>query len=335
MDGTPHQQMLQLITSYWVTQMIRGAAAISLADHLASGPKSADELADAGVLHPAVAFRFLRACVALGFVTHVGNGRFAATPLLDTLRKDAPGSLHGMALAQGAPGHWLSWGRFPDVLATGKHQAVEALGCEVFEHFASHPDEGADFSRAMSGLTTFMVADIVRVLDTRGVSRVVDVGGAEGALARGLLAANPELRGILFDLPGIVAGAKSVVEASGLGDRLELFGGDFFAAVPEGDLYVLKFILHDWDDEACLAILRNCRKAAPSGGRIAITELGLGEIGEGASLAPMMDMNMMALASGRERTFAQYATLLEAAGFTGAKATPITLGMLVIEATAP
>lgn len=331
----PHAQMLQMITGYWVTQIVRGAAAVSLADQLADGPKPASELSsgDGGALHPVVANRFLRACAAVGLVAPTPDGTFASTPLLATLRRDDPGSMRGMALALGAPGHWLPWGRFPDALAAGRRQTIEALGSELFDYYAANPGESADFSRAMTGITAIVVREAVRVLDTAGVRTVIDVGGAEGALLRGLLESNPQLRGIVLDRADVIDRARTAVNAAGLGPRVDIVAGDFFAEIPAGDLYLLKHILHDWDDDACLTILRNCRKAASAGGRVAIIEVALDDVDK-AGFGALMDLNMLALGPGKERTFAEYEALLRAAGFGDARLTPTATPMIVIEAVA-
>lgn len=330
-DEDPRDRMMRMITGYWVTQVVHGAARFALAEHLHAGPKTSAEIAAASDMHPEAAFRFLRACASLGLVAYDGRSAFSTTPLLDILRKDNPRSLRGMALAQPAPGHWLPWGRFADVLKTGENQTKAALGAELFDYFAQTPGEAEDFTEAMRGLTASVSQEVVRVLDMTGVGCAVDIGGASGALLFPLMQANPALRGVVFDLPNIVPSAEKAAAEAGLAERVTTVGGDFFASVPPGDLYLLKYILHDWDDDSCVSILRNCRRAMNPGGRVAVIELVLGEIGEPGP-APLMDLNMLALLRGRERTLPEYRRLFEAAGFNAVKVTPTETPMTVLEA---
>ncbi len=254
-------QMMQMITGYWITQLTHGMARYSIADHLAEGPKGAQEIAAAEGLNPDACFRFLRACAGLGLVSHDG-ARFGRTPLSDTLRRGVPGSLRGFALSQPAPGHWLPWGRFPEALKTGEMQTVPALGDPLFDYYGRAPDEAQSFTDAMTGLTMMVAAEAARLIDTSGTALAVDIGGAGGALIMALLDANPRLHGIVFDRPNIVPSVAAMAERAGLQDRVTAVGGDFFEAVPAADLYLLKFILHDWDDALCVKI----SEELPAGG---------------------------------------------------------------------
>jgi hypothetical protein len=330
-EAAEGERMMQMITGYWVTQIVHGAALAGYADHLQKSPMTAEELADLAGLDRSATFRHLRACAALALVSFDGK-TFGATPLLDTLRRDHPRSLRGMALAMPAPGHWLSWGRFADVLQTGRCQTVAALGSEIFDYFARNPEEADSFTEAMSNLTADLSGEVARVLDTGGVERVVDIGGAGGALLVPFLKGNPTSKGVVLDLPHVIAGAASVDMASDIRSRIDWVQGDFFTGVPTGTLYLLKHILHDWTDEDCVTILRNCRKAITPGGRIAVIELVLGAVGE-PGMAPLMDVNMMVVASGRERSLAEYAELLGTAGFGEIKVTRTATPLAVIEAS--
>jgi SAM-dependent methyltransferase len=330
--STAPQQMLQMITGYWVTQVVHGTARFSLADHLQRGPMTAEAFADTAGLDRLATVRFLRACASLGLVK-VAGGRFFTTDLLDTLRKENPQSLRGFALSQPAPGHWLPWGRFADALKSGKRQTIAALGAEIFEYFGTTPVEAAAFTEAMSGLTVAVAEEVARLLDTTGLMRAVDVGGAAGTLLFSVLRANPRLEGVVFDIPTVVASATSAAREAGLGQRVEVIDGDFFDSVPEGDLYLLKYILHDWDDASCVRILRNCRRAVRPGGRVAIVEMLLGEVGEQA-FAPLMDLNMLVMLPGRERTLDEYRRLITDGGFGEVTLTPTNTPMTILSATA-
>jgi DNA-binding transcriptional ArsR family regulator len=329
-DANVADRMLRMITGYWVTQIVHGAAVAGYAEHLHEGPASAEELAALAGMDPAAVFRHLRACAGLGLVTFDGE-RFATTPLLDTLRRDHPQSMRGFALSQPAAGHWLPWGRFTEALRSGSQQAVAALGAGIFDYFAGAPVEADAFTESMDGMTAVVAREATRVLDTAGVERVVDVGGAGGALLVPLLEANPSLRGTLFDRPHVIEGQAFTSIPSRIRSRIDKVGGDFFQSVPPADLYLLKWILHDWNDEECLTILRNCRKAIAPGGRLAIFELVLAEVGE-PDLAPLMDLNMLVMLTGRERSFAEYRALLSAAGFGEVTMTPTASLMAMITA---
>lgn len=328
----PAQRMMEMIAGYWITQIVHGAAVAGYADHLHEGSATAEALSARARMEPAAVLRHLRACASLGLVTFNGE-TFATTPLLDTLRREHPQSMRGFALSQPAPGHWQPWGRFIDALRTGTHQTEATLGAGIFDYYKHHPAEADAFTEAMEGLTMVLAREAAQVIDTGGISRVVDVGGASGALLAPLLEANPELKGTLFDLPNVIEGQAFTNIPAPIRNRMDKVGGDFFQSVPEADLYLLKFILHDWDDDECVAILRNCRKAIAPGGRIAIIELVLGEIGD-PGFAPLMDLNMLVMTGGRERSFAEYAALLARAGFGEAALTPTVTAMSAITATA-
>jgi hypothetical protein len=192
---------------------------------------------------------------------------FVGTSLLNTLLKDVPNSLRGMALAQSAAGHWLPWGRFPDAVRSGERQIRAAHGDEsIFDYFSHHLDESGHFTEAMTNLSLAAAIEIAKVVDTRGVSYALDVGGASGDIVRAMMHANPDLRGGVFDLPHVVPDAEAAARKEGLQHRFRAVGGDFFESVPPSDLYVLKYILHDWDDHSCVRILRNCRASLQEGG---------------------------------------------------------------------
>lgn len=329
-DKSLVSRMLHMITGYWVTQIIHGAAVAGYAERLHGGPASAEDLAMHAGMNSSAVFRHLRACASLGLVTFDGQV-FKGTPLLDTLRRDHPQSMRGFALSQPAAGHWLPWGRFVEALRSGNLQTVPALGSELFDYYGRTPSEADAFTEAMEGMTAAVASEAARILDTTGIDRVVDVGGASGALLASLLEANPALKGTLFDLQHVVEGQAFTNIPESIRGRIDKVGGDFFKSVPPAGLYLLKWILHDWNDEQCVTILRNCRSSIKSGGRVVIMELVLGEIGE-ADLAPFMDLNMLVMMTGRERSLAEYGDLLAKAGFGDLTITQTTTPMVVITA---
>ena len=239
---------------------------------------------------------------------------YTGTSLLNTLQKDDPHSLRYFAISQSAPGHWLPWGRFPEAVRTGQHQVDVAHGeANIFDYFSKHLDEASFFTESLTNLSRAAAIDIAAVLDTKGVQLAFDIGGASGDVIRAMMRANPELHGGVFDLPHVIPAAAAAAEAEGLGERFTTVGGNFFESVPPADLYVLKYILHDWDDDECVRILKNCRASLVTGGRIAVVDHLVGEVGQ-PGLAPLMDMNMLAMTGGREREIGEFDALFSAAG---------------------
>jgi hypothetical protein len=313
MTLSDNDRMMEMINGYWITQIVNAAATYALADHLARGPAAAAEIAEMANTDPSATFRLLRACASLGLVSYDGECRFTATSLLNTLRTDNAQSLRDLAMLMAGPGNWLPWGRFVDCVKTGEPQAVAALGKMVFEYIAERPAESQTFTRAMKRAITFVTEEVARILDTRSATVIADIGGAGGSLLHAVLQANPAPSGIVFDLPNIAEIAKGAAVEIGLERRVTSVGGDFFEAVPAADLYLLRYILHDWDDAACIRILQNCRRAMLPGGRVAVIEQVLGDIGQPGP-APLMDLNMMVMLGGRERSETEYGQLFAAAG---------------------
>ncbi|MBF9066480.1 methyltransferase [Streptacidiphilus sp. NEAU-YB345] len=311
--------MMGMVTGFWVTQIVRAAAEYNLADHLASGMSTPEEIAEAESTDPDATRRLMRACASLGLMTSGDSVHYVGTSLLNTLHKDAPNSLYYFALSQSAPGHWLSWGRFPDAVRTGKHQVQAAHGdATIFDYFASHREEASYFTESMTNLSVTAAANIAAVLATEGVNLALDVGGASGHVIRAMMRINPELHGGVFDLPHIIPTAADAAQADGLATRFTVVGGDFFEEIPPADLYVLKHILHDWDDDKCVRILKNCQSSLVHGGRVAVVDHLVGEIGE-PGFTPLMDMNMLGMTGGRERAMSEFDALFAAASLRRVK----------------
>lgn len=311
-----------MVTGFWVTQAVRAAALYNFADHLAAGTDTAEMIAEAESTDPDATGRLMRTCASLGLMSSEDGRHFTGTSLLNTLQQNDPHSLRHFAISQSAPGHWLPWGRFPEAVRTGRHQVAAAHGeANIFDYFAKHPDEASSFTESMSNLSRASALDIAAVLDTKGVTLALDIGGAGGDVIRAMMRANPELNGGVFDLPHIVPAAAEAAQAEGLDGRFATIGGDFFESVPPADLYVLKYILHDWEDTDCVRILRNCRAQLANGGRIAVVDHLVGEPGQ-PGLAPLMDMNMLDMTGGRERQLTEFDALFTAAGLRRVNVTP-------------
>ena len=326
----PPVAMMQLTMGMWVAQIVSAVAQLGFADRMADGLQTADEIAFASGANPNATNRLLRAAANLGVVKETAPRHFVLTPLGATLRSNVPGSMRDFVIAETAPGHWLPWGRLADAIRTGRSQTQETLGASPWEYYAKNHEERLSFARAMSNLSALAAEDVVRVYDAGNSRTVVDVGGSQGVLLRGLLR-NSNARGVLFDRPEVIEESRSVIAADPLADRIELVGGDFFAEVPKADLYVLKSVLHDWPDAKCVEILKTIRRAAEPDARVVIVEM---LVPETPSPSPVLflDLNMLVMLDGRERTAGEYGDLLRAAGFAIARVIP-TEGMFgVIEA---
>jgi len=329
--NTPTEELRHLIFGFRVTQALYAATELGVADLLASGPQSADDLATACGAHAPSLYRVLRLLASEGVFTEMRDGRFALTPMAEALRRDAPGSLRPSVLFNAGEAMWRSWGHLVHAVRTGEPAFDHAHGVDLFEYFRRHPDEWAIFDQVMTNQTAPLTRAVAAAYDFSPCRTIVDVGGGRGALALGLVEAYPHLRGIVFDQPAVAAGARQAIEAAGLTDRCEAVGGDFFAAVPEGgDTYLVKFILHDWDDERCVAILRACRRAVPEDGRLLVIEV-LIPPGEARSYAKSQDVNMLVNLTGRERTETEYRALYAAAGFALTRTIPAHGELHVIE----
>lgn len=334
-DANAQQKMVEMILGYQVSQTIRAFADLSLADHLAGGPLTAEEAAEREASAPETILRLMRAGVTFGLLTVDAEQRFHATALLNTLCKDAPGSLRGVALGVTNRAHWLPWGEFVETVRTGQSQVSRVLGMDVFEYLRHEPEQSQEVTAAMAAATSLWASDVARVIDTADVKLAVDVGGASGALLRQLQEADPELRGIVFDRPHVAADVAAAVAGSEFADRTEVVGGDFFEAVPSADLYLLKSVLHDWPDARCIEILSRCREAMLPGGRVVIIEFlvnDLDEQGRDPSMVAFMDLNMLTVVGGRERSLAEFDGLLSSAGLRRVAVRTMDSPQSVIEA---
>lgn len=321
----PRNQVIQMINGYWVSQICGTVARLGLADHLADGPATIGALAAATSANPDGLGRLLRAGTTVGLFAETDTGRFRLTPLGAQLRHDeAAGSLRDRAIALTAPAHWLPWGRLFDAIVSGESPANAALGMDMWAYYARHPEEGAHFARTMSDISAEASRALLCCWDVAGFRRIVDVGGSRGVLLTGLLDAEPEATGVLFDRPEVVEGARTSLAASGHADRVDIVGGDFFEQVPPGgDLYVLKSVLHDWDDERALQIVGNIHRVAQPGSTVAVIERLLPSR-PGPANMHLQNLLMLVELKGRERTIEEYASLLGRAGFRLQRTIPAT-----------
>jgi SAM-dependent methyltransferase len=325
-------QLSQMIKGYWVSQIVGTLAQLEIADHLAHGPLNYDVLAEGIGCDPNATYRLLRASVDVGLVAVLSDGQFYLTPLGELLRSNVPDSMRNPAIALTAPGHWLPWGRLAEAVRHGERQTVAALGHELFDYYVANPSEGSAFTGTMANHSDAIAGEIAQALDTSAVTHVVDVGGASGTIIGALLEANAALLGTILERADVVPRAEAVLAQRGLSSRCRVVEGDFFKNVPEADLYILKSIVHDWDDQQSIKILRNCARALRPNGRVILIEWVVPEHGKPGAAA-LSDLNMLVLLPGRERTASQFEELFRASGLRIDRITGIASSMQVIEAS--
>ncbi len=314
LDQPPDKALLELITGYWVSQAIFAAAKLGIADLLRDGPRSCDDLAaDTGVLAGPLS-RLLRALAGVGvFRGYEGRpGWFGLTPLANGLRSDVPDSQLAFALLQEY--QYRPWGEVLHSLATEETGFERVFGQPFFAYLADHPSAASVFNEAMADRTVEVADAVVDAYDFHRVGTLVDVGGGSGLLLTTILAAHPALHGLLYDLPPVVVAARQRIAGAGLSGRCEARGGDFFASVPsDGDCYLLKWIIHDWDDDRAIDILAGCRQAMAPDDRVLVIEAVL-SAGNEPTFSNWIDLTMLTVTGGRERTADEYRGLFSAAG---------------------
>jgi SAM-dependent methyltransferase len=333
----PALLLRRLIGSYRITHAIKAAAELGITDHLGESPQSAVELAERLRANPQALFRLLRTLVSIGLLADAGDGLFTLTPVGACLRRDAPDGMRAWALCEGAEYYQAAWMNLPHAVETGETAFEHTHGKSFYQYLAEHPETGHGFSQAMLDYARLIAAAVVGGYDFAGVRRVVDIGGSHGHLLSAILHANPKVSGALFDRPAVIVRAEERIRGAELASRAELVAGDFFESLPEGgDLYILSRILMDYDDDASVRLLQNCRRAMAPGGRVLIVQLLMPEAGGGAAReqlfeAAVSDLNMLVLTGGRERTEGEYRTLLGRAGFRLSRVVPSQALVSLIE----
>jgi hypothetical protein len=329
--SAPPETLFKMITATWVSQALYVAAELGLADLLKDGPRHHADLAKAAGVQADPLRRVLRALASVGVFAEREPGRFELTPLAEFLRSDVPGSMRAMARMFGADWHWRAHGDILYCLDTGRPSFERVYGKGLFDYFNENPEAGKLFGEAISGGGPSHGHPAVAAYDLSSFNTIVDVGGGYGGFIISALKANPDATGILFDLPLTVEGARARVEAAGLNGRCQLFGGDFFKSVPAGgDVYFSENVIHDWNDEKALAILKNIHRAMPAHGKLLLFEMLIPE-GNEPFFGKLLDLEMMVLVGGKERTEAEFRALYEAAGFRLTRITPTESPLSLIE----
>jgi O-methyltransferase. len=328
----PQAQLIQMAMGHLVSRMVYVAAKMNLADLLASGPKSAEELAAPTGTHARSLYRFMRSLANLGILTESDTQRFGLTPLGEALKTGAPGSARASVLTIASDWWVRGFDEIPYSLQTGKSAFEKSLGMPIFDFLAANPEAASMFSETMIGFHGAEPPAVADAYDFSGVTTLMDIGGASGHLLATILGRHPALRGILFDLPHVVRDAPALLQARQVADRVTIQPGSFFESVPTGaDAYLMSHIIHDWNEEQCLTILGNCRRAMGPKSRLLIVEMVLPE-GDAPHPGKMLDLIMLIAPGGQERTEREYGALLGKAGFRLTRVVPTASPVSVVEA---
>jgi len=325
------QQMANFITGAWISQLVYVTAKLKLADLVAQEARTPHELAGLTDTRPEPLARALRALASLGIFRSTQQGRYETTPLAETLRSDVPGSQWALAIMMGEE-HYRCWGDLLYSLQTGQKSFDKLYGQQVFEYLGSNPDAARVFDAAMTSVHGRESLPMAQAYDFSRFGRVVDIGGGNGSLLSTILNEHPNVKGIVFDLPGVIARTKESIAQAELDDRLSLETGNFFESVPPGaDCYLMRHIIHDWTDEECGVILKNCHDAMSNGATLLIAESVIPD-GDEPFFGKLLDLTMLLIPGGKERTADEYAVLLAANGFEMTRIIPTATEVSYVEA---
>ncbi len=331
MSLSPAQQLDRIITGYWISQAIYAAAQFGIADLLREGPRTIADLAEATSTNPGALYRLLRALASVGIFAEDSSGRFSLTPLAEPLRSDVSESKRALALMSGDE-QFRTWADIEYSIRTGKTAFDKVFGQPIFEYLSEHPDKAAIFDAAMTAIHGRETRDVLAAYDFSDIRVLADIGGGNGSNIIQILTDYPDLQGILFDLPHVVERTRDRIESAGVSDRCQMIAGDFFQSVPAGaDAYFLRHIIHDWDDEKALTILRHCYTAMPSDGKLLVVESVIPR-GNEPFTGKLLDLVMLLIPGGKERTEPEYRSLLAEAGFELARIIPTATELSIIEA---
>ncbi len=328
----PEAALMQMTMGVFVAQAIYVAAKLGVADLLAEKPQSVAALAAATGTHERSLYRLLRALASAGVFAEIDPKIFSLTPLAEPLRRDAPNSLRDGVIFMGEEWHWSVYADMSYSVQTGKPAWGHVHGMEVFDYFQQNPDQSETFNRAMTNFSRQAFPAIVEAYDFSGFRKLVDIAGGHGLLLAGVLRANLNVQGVLFDLPHVTEGANQALKDEGVAERVEISVGDFFETVPAGaDAYMMKHIIHDWDDERSLKILRNIHRAIAADGKVLLIETVV-PAGNEPHLGKLFDLEMLVSPGGVERTEEEFRELLSQAGFRLTRVVPTKSHLSIIEA---
>jgi hypothetical protein len=325
-----HTAMFQLLNGVFVVGAVSCLAWLGIPDLVEHGPKSADELATKIGADPRALYRLMRATASVGILSEGPDGKFSETPLSAVLRSNANPSLRAFAIMHGRDWHGLGWSKLDYCVRTGKPALEHIYGMPIFQFFKQHPEEGRLFQQSMTDLSTIDGPAVAEAYSFGEIHSIVDVGGGHGLLLATILARNSHLKGTLYDMAHVVAGAKDG-PLKPVMERCTLASGDMFCSVPAGaDGYIMKHIIHDWPDEECIKILKACRKGVNSGGKLLVVD---NVIQPGNDFAPgkFLDLQMLIFPGGCERTEKQFHDLFAAAGWKLSRVIPTAVPESIVE----
>lgn len=323
-------QVMSMALGYVVGQALHAAAKLNIADLLADGPRHLDELTTLTQAHRSSLYRLLRTLSSAGVFAEDERGCFSLTALGETLRSEGPASVRAAVMWVSEPLHYGSCGELTESIMTGKPAFESIFGMSYFDRLATDPEAGRIWDEGMACFSGMENAPIAQAYDFPASARVIDLGGGQGGFLVEVLRANPSLRGVLFDLPEVVATPREIV-AAGLSGRCETIGGNFFTALPGGgDVYILKRVLHDWDDETCIDLLRRCRETMPSTARVLVIDAVIPP-GNDPHPAKIVDLVMLSILPGRERTEREFQSLFAAAGLRLTRVIPTHSMLSIVE----
>lgn len=329
-QASPFEMMLQMMSGFWVSRGIYIAAKLGLADYLRDGSKTAPELAAATDTHADSLYRVLRMLSMVGIFEQRGE-RFSLTPLSETLLSDAPVSLRRCAIAEMGEVHYEAWGNLMHSVKTGEIAFDNHFGMNVWQYFETDKEKAENFNKYMASSSEAVSQAIVEAYDFSESQKIVDVGGGLGGMITAILKVNPHLTGVLFDAPSVVEKSLEYLVNAGVSERCETVGGNFFESVlTGGDTYSMRWIIHDWEDELSIKILKNIREVIPANGKLLLFEAVVPKEGE-PHFSKFMDLIMLTMTGGRERTESEYETLLAKADFKITRVIPTNSFMSIIE----
>jgi SAM-dependent methyltransferase len=330
--ASPTDVMLQMMSGFWVSRGIYIVAKLGIADYLKDGAKTAEELASLTETNADSLYRILRMLAMVGVFYQDDENCFALTPLSETLLSDAPASLRESAIIEMGEVHYEAWGNLLHTVKTGDIAFDSHFGMNIWQYFEKHPENARTFNRYMANASALLNDAIGKTDVFKDSRRIVDVGGGLGGMISAILKANPHLEGVLFDAPSVVEKSKEFLAEKNLSDRCRAVGGDFFEEVPVGgDVYTMRWIIHDWDDQKSIRILKNIRRVIPENGKLILAEAVVPENVQ-PHYSKFFDLIMLTITGGRERTESEYRALLGNAGFKLKRIIPTDSFLSIIEA---
>ncbi|GEO08280.1 methyltransferase [Segetibacter aerophilus] len=327
----PPVQLMGMLFGFAASRAIGVTAELKIADLLKDGAKTSEELAQETGVHARSLYRVLRACASVGVYAEDNEKKFSLTPLAEPLRSDAPGSLRAFAEMIACDWQYQTWAELPYSVKTGKPSFEKVFGMSSFDYFWSNEKAGKVFNDAMTSNSAFSSVAVVNAYDFSPLAKLVDVGGGHGFLLASILAKFSNVKGVLYDTPAIVTEAEKLLKEHDVTDRCETIGGDFFTSVPAGaNAYIMKHIIHDWNDEQCITILQNCEKVMAENGKVLVVEMVVPE-GNEPSPAKFLDLQMLQFLPGCERTKEEYSVLFDKAGLKLSRIIPTMSPFSIIE----